>query len=520
MSAANCPETPRQKMIGMMYLVLTAMLALNVSADVLNGFTLVHESLNESKATTEMQNTILLGQFEDLKSQNPQRVGEWLDKAKTVQAKTDSLYNAIETLKLDIVVQADGSDADVNNIQNKSNLDAGGQIALVTGRARKLKESIEQYKADMTEMVGKDSAKVHYLNQTYNTGMVTKQNGDKISWEGAIFESMPVVASITLLTKVQADLKHTELTVVNHLKNQVDASDFRVNKIEALVIAESNYITRGGRYSAKIVLAAIDSTMKPKIIVNGRELEGDKNDYIVQAGSVGTFPVKGTILLPRLDGSTQSYDFTSSYMVGEPTATISADLMNVLYAGIQNPISVSVPGIPAANINVSVSNGTLTRTGKGWNINPRVGQDCNISVSAKMSDGRVQSIGSKPFRVKALPPPLAYIEFKDDKGNTQQYKGTGRPIPKAFLINSNGVRAALDDSDLDVKYQVLGFDVNFYDSMGNAIVKTSNNQSFADDQMSLMRGMSKGKKFFISRVRAKGPDGIERVLPPLEVTIN
>ncbi len=517
MGATNCPETPRQKMIGMMYLVLTAMLALNVSADVLNGFTLVHASLNESKSTTEMQNTILYGQFEDLKSQNPGRVGEWLEKANAVKAKTAEMYQMIEDLKVDIVKQADGADGDVNNIKSKSNLDAGGQVALVTGRAKKMKEAIELYKDEMLKYVGKDSAKANYLNRTYNTGMITKENGDKISWEGAIFESMPVVASITLLTKVQADLKHTELEVVNYLKNQIDAGDFRVNKIEGLVISESNYVTRGGRYSAKIVLAAQDSTKKPTITVNGRELDG--NEYIVQAGSVGTFPVKGTIRLPRPDGSTAEYDFESSYIVGEPTAIISADMMNVLYAGIQNPISVSVPGIPAQNINVSVNNGALSRTAKGWNINPRVGQDCNISVSAKMADGRVQTIGSKPFRVKPLPPPIAYIEFRDDKGNLQQYKGS-RPFPKAQLVGSNGIRAALDDADLDVRYQVLGFDVNFFDSMGNTIVETSNNNSFSDKQMATMRQMPRGRKFFISRVRAKGPDGIERILPPIEVIVN
>ncbi len=517
MGAANCPETPRQKMIGMMYLVLTAMLALNVSADVLNGFTLVHQSLNESKATTQMQNNILYGQFEDLKSQNPQRVGEWLAKANTVKEKTKEMYDIIEQLKIDIVIQADGKDGDVNNIKSKSNLDAGGQVALVTGRARRLKESIDQFREDMLAFVGKDSAKANYLNQTYNTGMVTKANGDRISWEGAIFESMPVVASVTLLTKIQADLKHTELEVVNYLKNQIDAGDFRVNKIEGLVMAESNYVTRGGRYSAKIVLAAQDSTKKPTIIVNGRELEG--NEYVVQAGAVGTFPVKGIIRLPRPDGSTAEYPFESSYIVGEPTAIISADLMNVLYAGIQNPISVSVPGIPAQNINVTVSNGTLTRTAKGWNVNPRVGQDCNISVSAKMADGRTQTIGSKPFRVKPLPPPIAFIEFRDDRGALQQYKG-GRPFAKGQLVGSNGVRAALDDADLDITYRVLGFDVNFNDSMGNTMVETSNNNTFTDRQLNAIRQMPRGRKFFISRVRAVGPDGVERVLPPIEVIVN
>ena len=133
MSAANCPETPRQKMISMMYIVLTAMLALNVSTDVLNGFSLVQESLSKTIESTEIKNKDLYEQFGALKSQNPEKVGAWLNKANEVKAKTDSLYNVIETLKFDIVKAADGEEADVNNIQGKDNLDVSEQEALPSG---------------------------------------------------------------------------------------------------------------------------------------------------------------------------------------------------------------------------------------------------------------------------------------------------------------------------------------------------------------------------------------------------
>jgi gliding motility-associated protein GldM len=508
-------------MISMMYIVLTAMLALNVSTDVLNGFSLVQESLSKTIESTEIKNKDLYEQFGALKSQNPEKVGAWLNKANEVKSKTDSLYNVIETLKFDIVKAADGEEADVNNIQGKDNLDVSAQVALPSGvipqnqRGVILKNDLNKYKDYVISLV-KDSAKQEAFKQTFNTEDRIV-NGDPMSWENARFSSMPVSATVTLLTKIQADLRNTESEVVSYLKNQVDASDFRVNKITAEVIPDASYITRGGTYKARIILAAVDSTKRPKITLNGAVL--DSSVYEVSCPKVGQFEISGKIELPRADGTVQPYDFSSSYIVGEPTAIISADMMNVFYAGIENPISVSVPGVPAQNIMVSVSNGRLTRTAKGWSVRPtKAGTDCKISVSTKGDNGKVQNIGSKPFRVKLLPPPVAYIEYTKD-GNPEKYKGS-KPISKGALLSAKGIKAELDDADLDVRYQVLGFDLNFFDSMGNNLVKASSSGKFTGEQQEIMRKMSKGKKFFISRVRAKGPDGVEKILPPIEVIVN
>jgi gliding motility-associated protein GldM len=212
----------------------------------------------------------------------------------------------------------------------------------------------------MTELVQKDSAKVASILETFNTEDRIV-NGDPQSWETARFSSMPVSACITLLTKIQTDLRYTESEVVGYLKNQVDASDFRVNKITAAVIPVSSYVNRGDTYKARIILAAVDSTKRPKITVNGQVLEGE--DYEVACPSTGSFDFSGVIELPRGDGSIQPYEFASSYIVGEPTAIISADMMNVFYAGIQNPISASVPGVPAQNISLNITNADVTRTG-------------------------------------------------------------------------------------------------------------------------------------------------------------
>ena len=259
-------------------------------------------------------------------------------------------------------------------------------------------------------------------------------------------------------------------------------------------------------------------SITPKITVNGQVLEGE--DYEVACPSTGSFDFSGVIELPRGDGSIQPYEFASSYIVGEPTAIISADMMNVFYAGIQNPISASVPGVPAQNISLNITNADVTRTGKGWSVKPRkVGTPCVVSVSAKMADGKVQSIGRKEFRVKALPDPVAYISYKAE-GREQKYKGQGKPIAKGNLISAPGIRAELPDADLDVRYRVVGYALTFFDSMGNSMEQVSNSAEFTPAQKQTIQRMTKGKKFFISRIKAVGPDGITRTLPAIDVTVN
>lgn len=513
--ATNCPETPRQKMIGMMYLVLTAMLALNVSADILNGFTLVNNSLKTTLKAAEGRNKALHSDFEYLASQNPAKAGEWLVKAQKVKSASDSLYDYIADMKDRIAKIADGPTGSADSLINNSNTDAAGQVGIVQGRGKVLEKKINDYSLVLQSLVT-DSIQKETFRKTFATNP-KKKDAEIIPWVDQLFVYMPAAATITILSKFQNDIKNSEAEIVNFLKAQVDAGDYRVNEIKAIVIPNSKYVIRGGKYTAQIALAATDSTKKPVVKVNGKEIVNGLYEFT--CGATGSFTYKGQIDLPKSDGTVIPYFFESEYTVGEPSVTISADMMNVFYAGIANPISISVPGVPASKITASMSGGSLERTGSGWIAKPaRVGQECVISVSANM-DGKNQSFGSKAFRVKALPPPIAFIDCKDGSGNQMKYKGS-KPLSKSALIDANGVKAELDDADLDVKYRVLGFEVNFFDSMGNTIIELSEGDKFSDRQMGQMRKTTKGKRFYITKVRAVGPDRIERILPPIEVIVN
>ncbi|MDE6438972.1 MAG: gliding motility protein GldM, partial [Muribaculaceae bacterium] len=224
--------------------------------------------------------------------------------------------------------------------------------------------------------------------------------------------------------------------------------------------------------------------------------------------------------VPHGDGSVTRHPFESSYTVIEPTATVSATMMNVLYAGIDNPVSISVPGVANSAVSASMTNGTLTRNGDKWVARPaKVGETATVSVTAQM-DGRPMKMTETQFRVRKLPDPTPYIAFKDKDGNTERYKGGGRGLSKALLLSAPGIEAAIDDELLNIQFQVLSFETVFFDSMGNAIPEVSQGAQFSQRQKDAFRRLSRGKRFYISRVKAVGPDGVTRDLPTIEVIVN
>ena len=509
-------------MINLMYIVLTAMLALNVSSDVLNGFTQVEEGLKRTNTNVEERNAGILASLEAFAAQNPDKGRRWYDKATEVRRVTDGIYHRIDSLKRLIVIEADGSDADVDNIQNRDNLEAASVVMLAGTKSRgaALRRDLDAYRTYITSLVT-DTVKRVSLEKTLSTAPVLRKGTlGKQSWEESKFDNQPVVAAVTLLTKLQNDVKYAEGEALQALLANVDAGDVRVNELNAFVIPQSRFVMRGGKYSANIVLAAVDTTARPVVFVNGKQLGNDRGLYEFSPGATGTFDYKGYLEVPHGDGTVSRHPFESSYTVIEPTATVSATMMNVLYAGIDNPISISVPGVAMNNVSATMSNGTLTRSGDHWVAHPgKVGEEAVISVTAQM-DGRPMTVASTKFRVRKLPDPTPYIAFKDAQGNTSHYKGGGRGLSKSLLLAAPGIEAAIDDDLLNIAFKVLSFETVFFDSMGNAIPEVSAGAQFSQRQKDSFRRLSRGKRFYITRVKAIGPDGITRDLSPIEVIVN
>ena len=517
--------SPRQRMINLMYIVLTAMLALNVSSDVLNGFAQVHESLARTNRSMTAKNEI---QFEYLKAMfetYPDKAEESYIKGVDLHKRSNELYASLDTLKLEIARQADGVNGDYNNLINQDDLEAAAVVMLnpASNKGAKLKEKIDVFR-DFVGSLIPDTTRRATIEELLSTAVTAKGLEIPPSWEDKHFHNMPVIAAITMLTKIQNDVRQAEFEGYTNLINQADLTEeekqevkekvqLNINKMEAFVIPNSNMVMRGGRYSAKIVVAAIDSIHRPEVYVGGSRISGDTYEFT--AGSVGQHEYSGYVRVPMPDGSTVQLPFKSSYTVVEPMATISPTMMNVIYAGIDNPISISVPGVPMSALNASMTNGSLVRNGDKWTArSTAIGSEAVISVTANI-DGHSTTVGSMTFRVRKLPDPNPYMIVGDT-----HYKGTPRRISKGALLGSPGIGAAIDDDILQINYRVLSFTTVFFDQMGNAMPETSNGSSFSSRQIEKFKQLKPGKSFFITNIKATGPDGVTRDISPMEVGLN
>lgn len=497
--------SPRQKMINLMYVVLMAMLALNISSEVLDGFSIVEESLNRTTANSSKENEVLYGNFAEQMKKNPQKVKEWFEKATAVKRMSDSLYNFAQALKVQIVREADGKDGNIYNIKSKDNLEAASHVMLApgTGQGKKLYDAINNFRERILKMVP-DKHQRDIIESNLTTKVPKNANTLGKNWQEYMFEDMPVAGAVTLLSKLQSDVRYAEGEVLHTLVANIDMKDIRVNKLSAFVIPESKTVISGDQFSAQIVMAAVDTTQQPEIYVGGQRITNGL--YRFTAGAVGEHQFGGYITMHDGAGNVIRRDFTQKYTVVAPSATVSADLMNVLYAGYDNPISVSIPGVPLNAVSASMSGGSFRSIGMGKYIArpSAVGRDVTISVASN-ANGKSRQMGKFTFHVRKLPDPAAYMQI-----GTDRFRGGG--LAKASIMSAPGIKAAIDDGILDIQFKVVSFETVFFDNMGNAVPMASAGGNFSERQRDTFRKLSRGKRFYISRITAVGPDGITRKL--------
>ena len=518
MAIKKRPVSPRQKMINLMYVVLMAMLAMNVSTEVLNGFSIVEESLNRTTSNSAKENLAIYEDFETQMKANPQKTKVWYDKAQQVRLLSDSLYDFAAALKTAIVREADGKDGDVNNIRNKEDLEAASQVMLspTHGQGQDLHHAINNFREQMLKMVT-DKKQREIIASNLTTEVPKNALGK--NWQEYMFESMPAAAAVTLLSKLQSDVRYAEGEVLHTLVQNIDVKDIRVNALEAFVIPNSQTIVRGDKFSAHIVMAAVDTTQVPDIYIGNQKVTLHDNLYERICSSTGDFTLAGYMETVNGNGDKIRRDFSQKYTVVDPSATVSADLMNMLYAGYNNPISVSVPGVPLNKVQASMTNGTLQPVGPGKYIArpAKIGQDATITVTST-NTGRAQQMGQFTFRVRKLPDPTPYIAMKDEHGNPTRYKGGG--LAKSQLVAADAIGAAIDDGILDIGFRVQSFETVFFDNMGNAVPMASEGASFSSRQKDTFRKLARNRRFYISRVTVVGPDGLTRTLQnPMEVIV-
>lgn len=512
MGAKNCPETPRQKMIGMMYLVLTAMLALNVSADVLDAFTKVQQGLTSSIASFTKKNAEMYNEIEMAYNLNQAKVGGAREKALEIKARTEELVRYIEELKHKMVVLADGEEANILNIKAKDNLDIGGQVMLIEGKGKELKQKLANYRELVLGFIpAKDSVLRNSIVDNIDTTDPKPVDGEFKSWESSKFEAIPLVGVVTLLTMYQSDILNIESDIVQYLYGSIDAESFKFNKLEALVIPESRYILKGESFKAHIMLAAVDTTAQPEIIANGRKVayKGDFGFYTEPATTVGVQRVKGVINYITPSGVTLPRTFEIEYEVADPAVVISPTKMNVFYVGVDNPVSLAAPGMSPDVIEAEITNGQMKKGQDGYIVRPQVaGQKCVITVYANVQ-GQRRVLQAQEFRVKDVPDPVSKVNGL--RGGT---------IKKNLLIAAGRVDVEMENFDFDMKFTVQNFSV--YTVIDGYVQESPDSKGayFSDAQLKMINKLKRNQAVTIENIVVKGPDGSTRKLPSISFKID
>lgn len=523
---AGGKETPRQKMIGMMYLVLTALLALNVSKHVLDSFVMVNDGLEETNRNFSKKVDLTYGQFAQQLQLNEAKVRPFYEKAQKVKVLSDSLVNFIRFSRTEMIHLVDGipmEKADtlkLIDLQAKDNYSTssrywvteGGKGDVVGGegtRARLLRDKIRFFKSELLSVLSEEQQK------RIKIGLDTEgpffEKGVEKTWEEVTFDRVIPVAAATNLNRLITEVRNAEFDVISMLYGGISEEDFKFDQIGAKVVPKSNIVMLGDYYEAEIFVAAYDSKQNPDILVNNAPIsvKDGVGLYRVPASAEGPRSYQGVIRVSSPSGGDpKTYSFKNEYVVQRPSVTVSADAMNVFYIGVDNPVSISVPGVPNDAIRPTISaGGQLVPAGPGkYNVRISPGtREARITVNAQL-DGSSKSMGSVNFRVRTVPNPVPYIANKKE----------GLAAKEELLV-AGAIIPRMENFDFDLRFEMVSFtmvtivggDVREFQATGGRLTP---------EMRGAIERSTRGQRITFENLIARGPDG-NRPLPPINLRI-
>ncbi|WP_409966313.1 hypothetical protein PIECOFPK_00219 [Mycovorax composti] len=494
------PKEPRQKMINVMYLVLTALLALNVSSEVLNAFRTMDKSFSNASAVIDNKTNTIFSSFESkLKDPKTSELASiWKPKADKAKQLSDELVAYIEDLKTKIKNEA-GSSGDHFN---EKNTNAPTKIMVDEPNGKELLKRLTEYKNNILSIDPKIEAQ--FKNSfPLDLSMPPVQNKSNNTWEAAYFRRTPALAAITILSKFQSDIKNAEAQVVEYCHNQIGEVQVVYDEFQALATANSQVLYPGSEFTITAGVGAFSKNAKPSVTIDGVQVPLNENglaEYKTVAGNPGSYTKKVNVSFVKPDGTTATLTKDIQYVVAAPTGlTVSADAVKVLYVGLDNPISIGGgSGTNASNLKVSISQGTIT--GSNGRYIARVTTPGTATIT--VNDGKKTT--SFDFRVKTVPTPTAMV------GNSRG----GRMRVNDFKAQS-GVRAELENFVFEgVKFTVTSYTITFAGAgYPEFMYKAVSGNSFAPAR-SLIERAQPGSTITIDEIRAVGPGG-PRTLAPI-----
>jgi len=501
------PKEPRQKMINLMYLVLTAMLALNVSAEILNAFKTVNDSLTAASSTLDKKNTNIFNSFKAAISDpsTHDRAVIWAPHAQRAQTLASEMVTYINGLQSKVAEEAGYKNND-SATYRADDLEAATRIMTDPGKEGKvLHDKLQAYRDALLAI--DPAIKTQFQNSLPIDLSIPKTNNkaNQNDWAASYFYMTPAIAAKTILSKFENDVKNSEAMIVDYCYQQVGAVKMVFNSYQPLVGQNSNYLMPGQELDITAGIGAFNAESKPTITIDGVSVPLNANgvaEYKMTAGAAGSYTKNVVIsFFNQSTGKQDQVRYPLTYTVGSPTgASVSADAVKVFYVGLDNPISVSGGNVGDEKVQVSMTNGSLSKTAAGkYIVHPgKAGTPAIVTVTA---DGKPSTF---EFKVKDVPDPVAKVGI--NKG--------GRMKVNDFKAQP-GVRADLDNFVFEgVKFNVTGYTIvltgagfpqlQFQDVKG---------ASFSPIQ-SLIEKCKPGSTVTIDNIAAQGPGGT-RYLPPI-----
>jgi gliding motility-associated protein GldM len=509
---AGGKQTPRQKMIGILYLVLLGLVALNVSDSILEAFKNLTDSLNASTQNVQSGVDATYASFEATKLKDePVRAKPIYDKAKLASSYTSELEIYVAELKKLFEKEGGGYDESTGDISKRDNLDISPRLMINENRASELKKKINDTRSKLLGLL--DEKERNSISFSLEAKDPPNRGGIKRSWEQSNFgDGIPLTAALTALAKIQADTKNAESEIVKRILGKMDIAVVNLDQFSAVAVAPTSYLIMGQPYTAEVFLTASDSKSSPDITVGGSRLQikDGKGTYSVNTSKEGIFSWTGTVRVKQTDGSIKTYTTQEQkYQVARPSVVVSPDKMNVFYVGVPNPVSVSAPGIPKENLAVTISGGSISGSNGKYTVSvTSPGSVAKVNVSANIN-GKVQNIGSSDFRVKRIPDPKAKFAGK-----------TGGALSSVIIKSQGSIFAILEQFDFDAKFDVTRFSLVIARPRADVVVLQATGNSFSPQMRAAIAAVTPGTRVIFDDIVAVGPDGTQRQLDPMAFKAN
>ncbi len=549
---AGYKETPRQKMIAMMYLVLTALLALNVSKEILDAFMVVNESMESTNESIAAKSDDAYEKFAFQNDLNPEKVGEFWVQAQAIQEKANTFIEYLEFLKYELVRVSERKDSTeimnlyyqdtvingkrkktlvLRDVPTKDKYDATtnymiGNVTLKNGEAYTLSVKMDAYRQAIIEAMGLP-ANTKKIGLITNADEITYRNADGQiqDWEFHNFYHTILAADVTIINKIIGEVRSAEFNAINHLYASVSETDFKFDKVAAKVIPKSTYLFQGQKYEAEVLVAAYDEKLEATLkVMQGvdtlvganidratvYESEAGKGHLEFNTSTVG--PQRYAGIIEMIDPSTNEmtgYPFSGEYIVAPPSLTVAPLKMNVFYIGVENPVSISVPGLAMDKVTTSISFGELYEDPNSSDYIvkvPKGEKEAIVSATAQI-DGKTMNLGSVNFRVKRVPSPTATIAGQSDG-----------QIDKNTLLAAGAIIPEMRDFDFDLYFEVTSFTFGTIVN-GDWMQKNVRGNRFSQEIINIIRSGKRTQKFFFENIQAKGPDGTKRGLSPVNLEL-